>query len=97
MRAMPELVTDSRPVLLIDGPNVFIRCFAAYPSMSTNGAQMGGAVGFVKTMRGIIDLLQPKRVIVAWEGGGSARRRALYSEYKQNRRPTQMRIGSSRT
>jgi 5'-3' exonuclease len=58
--------------------------------MSTNGAQMGGAVGFVKTMRGIIDLLQPKRVIVAWEGGGSARRRALYSEYKQNRRPLKL-------
>jgi DNA polymerase-1 len=37
-----------------------------------------------------IDKFVPERVYVVWEGGGSPRRRALYPDYKANRRPQKL-------
>lgn len=79
--------TSERPVLIVDGLNAFVRCYCAYPQMNVNGEQMGGCIGFLKTLRRIVSEVQPSAVYVAWEGGGSSRRRALYSEYKMNRKP----------
>lgn len=79
-----------RPVLIIDGMNSFIRSWAAYPSMSVNGYQMGGCVGFLKTLRRLVYDIAPSAVYVAWEGGGSQRRRSIYKEYKLGRRPEKL-------
>lgn len=76
-----------RLILLIDAMNLFVRCFSAFPSMDINGNQMGGVVGSIKMTRKIVEQLQPSAVYFAWEGGGSQRRRALFKEYKMNRRP----------
>lgn len=54
--------------------------------MSSNGYQMGGVVGFLKTLSRIVSETKPKAVYVAWEGGGSQRRRKLYPDYKKNRK-----------
>jgi DNA polymerase-1 len=51
---------------------------------------MGGSVGFLKTLRRIVSELQPSAVYIAWEGGGSQRRRSLYAEYKLNRKPEKL-------
>lgn len=75
-----------RPVLIVDGANLFLRSWAAYPTMSTHGYQMGGCIGFMKTLRRILMEIQPKKVFIAWEGGGSRRRRKLYPEYKLGRK-----------
>lgn len=75
-----------RATLIIDGLNVFTRAYAAYPQMTTNGEQMGGCVGFLKMMQRIVGLLNPSAVYVVWEGGGSTKRRAIFSEYKVGRR-----------
>ena len=83
-------VIDSRPVLLIDGKNAYTRHYCANPDMTASGAQIGGAVGFLKMLRRLTSDLSPTRVIIAWEGGGSTRRRALYPEYKANRKPERM-------
>jgi len=80
----------SRPILIIDGQNLFIRSWAAYPQMSSHGYQMGGCVGFLKTLKRIVNETQPSKVIVAWEGGGSQRRRRVYPEYKLGRRPEKL-------
>ena len=66
--------------------NLYMRSFAAYPSMSSHGYQMGGCVGFLKTLKRLVNEFHPSRVIVAWEGGGSQRRRAIFPEYKMNRK-----------
>jgi hypothetical protein len=58
--------------------------------MSTNGYQMGGCVGFLKTLRRLVYEIGPRIVYVTWEAGGSQRRRQLYSEYKMNRRPEKL-------
>lgn len=95
MTRMPEEhviknVPDERPVLLVDGLNAFCRCYAAFPSMSAHGYQMGGAVGFLKTLRKLVTDIQPRAVYVAWEGGGSSKRRSIYSSYKMQRRPEKL-------
>ena len=81
---------ENRPVFIIDGQNVFLRSYSAYPQFSANGYQMGGCIGFLKTMQRLCREYQPSRIYITWEGGGSQRRRKIYSEYKENRRPDKL-------
>ena len=79
-----------RPVLLIDGLNVFMRHYVVNPTMSSLGYHVGGFTGFLNSLSRLCNRTRPSHVIVAWEGGGSARRRAIYSGYKKNRRPPKL-------
>lgn len=79
-----------RPVLIVDGLNLFTRAYSAFPQMSSYGHQMGGCIGFLKTLQRLSRDNSPSRVCIAWEGGGSQRRRSLFSEYKMNRRPEKL-------
>lgn len=79
--------SDDRPVFIIDGLNMFLRSYSAFPQMSSHGYQMGGCIGFLKSMQRLCREFQPSRVYVTWEGGGSSRRRKLYPEYKATRKP----------
>jgi 5'-3' exonuclease len=83
-------MSDERPVLIIDAMNAFVRAYSAYPQMSAHGYQMGGCIGFLKTLQKLAREQSPRAIYVAWEGGGSQRRRALYSEYKLNRKPEKL-------
>lgn len=58
--------------------------------MSAHGYQMGGSIGFLKTLRRIVIEQQPSAIYIAWEGGGSAKRRKLFAEYKMNRKPEKL-------
>lgn len=58
--------------------------------MSAHGYQMGGCVGFLKSLQRLCREFQPSRVYVTWEGGGSQRRRKIFPEYKMNRRPSKL-------
>lgn len=51
--------------------------------MNFNGAQIGGVVGFVKTLTHLVKVFSPSVVYVVWESGGSQRRRGLYKDYKR--------------
>jgi 5'-3' exonuclease len=81
---------SDHPILIVDARNLFIRAYSAFPTMSTHGYQMGGCIGFLKTLKKIADELQPKSVYVVWEGGGSQRRRSIFSGYKLNRKPEKL-------
>src|SRR5581483_7848319 len=83
-------MSTTRPVLIVDAMNLFVRSYSAYPTMSAHGYQMGGCIGFLKTLRRIVFESQPKAVYICWEGGGSTKRRRLYSEYKMNRKPEKL-------
>jgi DNA polymerase-1 len=75
-----------KPVLVIDGLNVFLRHFIVNESMSSTGELVGGVVGFIKGLGSLISTLHPDQVIVVWEqGGASPRRKHIFSEYKANR------------
>jgi len=74
-------------VLIVDGLNSFIRCFAAIPTMNEDGEHIGGVAGFLKSVGMTIRTLQPSRCVIAFDGkGGSKRRRKIYPKYKENRK-----------
>jgi len=74
-------------VLIVDAMNIFIRSFMANPTMNDDGVHVGGIAGFLKSIGHAIKLLKSSRCVIIFDGpGGSARRRALYKEYKQNRK-----------
>lgn len=81
---------SERPILLVDGLNLFIRHFVVNPTMSDLGYHIGGTVGFLKSLQYLSDRVGPAKIIVAWEGGGSSRRRAIFREYKQGKRPQRL-------
>jgi 5'-3' exonuclease len=82
--------TDSDLILLIDGLNLFTRHFVANPSVSDSGNPAGGTVGFLNGISSLCEKFSPSRVIVVWEGGGSTRKRQIYTDYKQKRRPEKL-------
>jgi DNA polymerase-1 len=73
--------------LIFDGLNIFLRHYAANPSMSKSGYQIGGLVGFLSNLKELIDKFKPKETIVIWEAGGSSKRRLVDANYKNGRRP----------
>ena len=79
-----------KKILLVDAMNLFCRHYIAHPQVSSLGQPMGGVVGFLYTLRRLVEQQRPNNIIVAWEGGGSARRRALFPEYKGHRRPVKL-------
>ncbi len=73
-------------ILLIDGHNLFIRVFSAVPTLNDNGDHIGGMAGFLKSLGSMSRQFRPTRIIVVFDGkGGSARRRKIYSSYKEGR------------
>lgn len=75
-------------VLLVDAMNLFIRNYAAVPSMDEDGNHIGGMVGFFKSLGLAIRTFKPTRCIIVFDGkGGSQRRRKIYPQYKANRKP----------
>jgi len=75
-------------VLIVDGLNTFIRVFAAVPVMNDDGLHIGGISGFLRSIGYAIEVTQPTRVVVIFDGtGGSVRRKKLYPEYKERRSP----------
>ena len=80
----------TRPVLLVDGLNVFMRHFVVNPTLNESGLHVGGAVGFLNCLKFLSNRIGPSRIIVCWEGGGSSRRRAIFKDYKQGRRPQKL-------
>lgn len=75
------------PLMVIDGLNLFFRHFAANPTMSDNGSHAGGIVGFLRSLQHLTSIVGPREIAVIWESGGSSRRRALFPQYKQGKRP----------
>ena len=84
----PQGMTYNSRVLLIDAMNLFIRSYAAVPSMDDEGNHIGGMIGFFKSLGLAIRTFKPTRTIIVFDGkGGSQRRRKIYPQYKANRKP----------
>jgi len=77
---------EQRPIVVVDGMNLFVRHFAVNESVTTSGEPCGGVVGFIKALYGLTCQFAPAKVYVVWEqGGGCPRRKKLFPEYKANR------------
>jgi DNA polymerase-1 len=78
--------SSQRPIVIIDGMNVFIRHFCVNPTVTASGELVGGVVGFIRFIEWVVKTMSPQKIYVVWEkGGGSARRKSIYPEYKANR------------
>jgi DNA polymerase-1 len=75
-------------VVVIDALNMFIRNYIVNPMISTNGNPVGGAVGFLNSVKKLMRESKPDQIIICWDGaGGSQKRRETVKEYKQGRKP----------
>lgn len=75
-----------RPIVVVDGMNVFIRHFCVNETTTTGGEPVGGVVGFVKYINRLVSDFVPRRLYIVWEqGGASPRRKQIYPGYKANR------------
>tara|TARA_Y100000034_G_scaffold61324_1_gene74433 strand:+ start:211 stop:1176 length:966 start_codon:yes stop_codon:yes gene_type:complete len=81
---------DTRPVLLVDAMNLFVRSFVVNPTLNAHGSPAGGSVGFMKSLELLIKKIYPTDVHIVWEGGGSPRRRAIYPDYKKKKKPQRL-------
>jgi 5'-3' exonuclease len=55
--------------------------------MNDDGQHMGGLTGFLRSIGLAIRQFKPSRCVIVFDGkGGSARRRALFNDYKSNRK-----------
>jgi len=81
----PEEIKN-RPYVFIDGFNNFLRHYFVNQTINSKSEPIGGVVGFLRFLNYTINTFAPSKVFVVWEtGGGSARRKAVYKGYKENR------------
>jgi 5'-3' exonuclease len=81
------MAAKQKEVLIVDGYNTFIRCFAAIPTLNDDGLHTGGVSGFLKSVGYAIKMFKPDRCVIVFDGvGGSQKRRKIYPEYKNHRR-----------
>ena len=75
-------------VLLVDGLNNFIRAWSASPATNSDGAHIGGMIGFLQSVGFATRTLLPSRLVIVFDGpGGSQRRRKIFEGYKGQRKP----------
>tara|TARA_Y100000310_G_scaffold335098_1_gene416314 strand:+ start:4450 stop:5307 length:858 start_codon:yes stop_codon:yes gene_type:complete len=56
--------------------------------MTLDGKNCGGVVGFLNCLKSYVNKFKPDGIFVCWDGAnGSVRKRAIFPDYKQNRRP----------
>tara|TARA_R110002020_G_scaffold37124_19_gene112071 strand:+ start:4402 stop:5364 length:963 start_codon:yes stop_codon:yes gene_type:complete len=82
--------SDDGLVLIIDGLNLFTRHYVAHPALSASGESVGGVIGFLYAIANLSEKFKPTSIVVIWEGGGSSRKRAIFKDYKQKRRPEKL-------
>jgi DNA polymerase-1 len=82
----PNNLHHNSRVLIVDGMNTFLRSFAVVDRVNMMGNEVGGLIGFLKSLGHAIKLLTPTRVVIVFDGeGGSVNRKYLYNGYKSNR------------
>ncbi len=81
---------DRENLTIIDGKSVFYRGYYAMGHLSLpDDTPTGGVYGFASMLIEIIEKLEPEYIAVAWDKSKTniRRRRAIYADYKANRKP----------
>lgn len=81
---------ESKPndkVMIVDMMNLFLRNFAVNPKVNPQGHHIGGLVGVLRSLGFMINLHNPTRVILVFDGeGNTVNKKNLFSEYKGTRK-----------
>jgi len=75
-------------VLIVDGQwNLKRNFFSQKSARSSNGELCGGVIGFLFTLKEVINKVVPDRVVVAWDGFNAGKLRwEIYPQYKSKRK-----------
>ena len=82
---------DGKRVLIIDQLNLFFRNYIVNPSLSINGAPIGGLKGCFQSIQKVCRESKPDVIFICWDGpGGSKKRSLLKKDYKSGRKPIRL-------
>jgi DNA polymerase-1 len=82
---------EGKRILIIDQLNLFFRNYIVNPSLSVNGAPIGGLKGCFQSIQKIVRESKPDLIVVCWDGeGGSKKRKLLKKDYKAGRKPIRL-------
>ena len=85
---------EGKRVLIIDQLNLFFRNYIVNPSLSINGAPIGGLKGCFQSIQKICRESKPDMIIICWDGeGGSKKRKLMKKDYKAGRKPIRLNRG----
>jgi 5'-3' exonuclease len=57
-------------ILIVDATNLFIRNYAAVPTMDLHGNPNGGVFGTLISLKKIMGITKPSKIIMCWDGVG---------------------------
>jgi len=81
----------NKRVLIVDQLNLFFRNYIVNPSLSTDGAPIGGLRGCMQSLQKVIRESKPDMVVICWDGeGGSKKRKTIKKDYKAGRKPIRL-------
>ena len=81
-------LTDTKPLILVDGSSYLYRAFHALPSLSNSKGEPTGAVyGVTNMLRRLLTDYEPEYVAVVFDAKGKTFRDDMYPQYKANRAP----------
>jgi len=84
-------MSDSKRIIIIDQLNLFFRNYIVNPSLSINGAPIGGLRGCFQSIQKICRESKPDLIIICWDGeGGSKKRKLMKKDYKAGRKPIRL-------
>lgn len=82
---------SNRRVLIVDQLNLFFRNYIVNPSLSTDGAPIGGLRGCIQSLQKVVRESKPDIIVVCWDGeGGSKKRKTIKKDYKSGRKPIRL-------
>ncbi len=87
-------MSKSKRVLIVDQLNLFFRNYIVNPSISNNGAPIGGLRGCLQSLQKVMRESKPDMVVICWDGhGGSKKRKTIKKDYKAGRKPIRLNRG----
>lgn len=81
-------MTDTPPLVLVDGSSYLFRAFHALPPLTNAAGEPTGAMyGVINMLRKLQDAYKPTHMAVVFDAKGKTFRNDLYDQYKANRPP----------
>ena len=82
---------SNKRVLIVDQLNLFFRNYIVNPSLSTEGAPIGGLRGCIQSLQKVVRESKPDMIVICWDGaGGSKKRKLMKKDYKAGRKPIRL-------
>ena len=83
---LKENLDNNKTIYVIDGSSFLYRAYYSMRPLTTkSGMHVQAVYGFCRMIKKIIDSMDPKYLIIAWDSKGKTVRHLMYPEYKATR------------